>query len=759
MLDTLHRIVQQVTRANDLGKALQLLVDGVREAIQTDVCSVYLTDFERREHVLAATRGLRPEAVGKVRLPMHRGLIGLVAERAEPLNLDDAPSHPRYLYISHTGETEYHGFLGVPIIQYRSVLGVLVVRQQQPRKFEDEEVTFLFTLAAQLAGAIKHAQASGELAALTSPAEGGGARFLEGRGSATGVAIGIGHVSYESADLSTVPDRPADDIATERRHLLDAVATVRAELETMQRRLAGHLGREDQALFDALLMMLDSDSLVTRTLARIDQGCWAPAALRDVVDEHARVFDAMDDRYLRERAGDVRNLGNRVLAHLLDSGKAGPPDPQRYPEQTILIGEEISVMQLAEVPRDRLAGLVSARGSNSSHVAILARAMGIPAVMGVSDLPVSRLDERQLIVDGYRGRVYISPTRSVLQEYQRLADEERALSHELQALRDQPSETVDGVHVPLLLNTGLVLEQQTLGAADAEGVGLYRTELPFMIRDRFPGENVQTINYHRVISEFAPRPVTLRILDIGGDKPLPYFPIDESNPFLGWRGIRILLDHPEIFLTQIRAMLRASVGFDNLHIMLPMVTTLGEVDDALDLIQRAFEELRDEGYEIRMPKLGVMIEVPAAAMQAEVFAERVDFLSIGSNDLTQYLLAVDRNNSHVAGLYDDLHPVLLHSIAQIVTAARAHDTPVSLCGELAGNPAAAPLLLGMGISSLSMSSGSLLRVKAVIRSTSSSRARELLRSAMRCHDGDCVRKLMARALDGMGLGGLIRPGK
>ncbi len=756
MLDTLHRIVQEVTRANDLEKALQLLVSGVREAVHSDVCSVYLTDFENREHVLAATDGLRPEAVGKVRLPMHRGLIGLVAERAEPLNLDDAPSHPHYLYIPHTGETEYHGFLGVPIIHYRSVLGVLVARQQQPRKFEDEEVTFLFTLAAQLAGAIKHAQASGELATLTRRSD-GGARFLEGRGSATGVAIGIGRVAYEGAELSAMPDRRITDIAAERRQLLDAVNRVRDELEAMKRRLAGSLGREDQALFDALLLMLDSDSLVRRALTLIEQGNWAPGALRDSIEEHARVFDAMEDSYLRERAADVRNLGNRILSHM--SGAGGQADARDYPEQTILVGEEISIMQLAEVPRERLAGLVSMRGSNSSHVAILARAMGIPAVMGVAELPVSRLDKRALIVDGYRGRIYISPTPSVFREYQRLADEERALSHELQALRDQPSETVDGVHVPLLLNTGLVLEQRTAGAADAEGVGLYRTELPFMVRDRFPGENVQTINYHRVISEFAPRPVTLRILDIGGDKPLPYFPIDESNPFLGWRGIRILLDHPEIFLTQVRAMLRASVGFDNLHIMLPMVTTLDEVDDALDLIHRAREELLDEGYEIHPPKLGVMIEVPAAAMQAEIFAERVDFLSIGSNDLTQYLLAVDRNNSHVAALYDDLHPVLLHTIQQVATAAAAHDTPVSLCGELAGNPAAAPLLLGMGITSLSMSSGSLLRVKAVIRSTSLPRARELLRSAQRCRDGDCVRKLMERALDGMGLGGLVRPGK
>ncbi len=758
MLDTLHRIVQEVTRANDLSKALQLLTSGVRKAIQADVCSVYLTDFDSREHVLAATEGLRPEAVGKVRLPMHRGLIGLVAERAEPLNLDDATSHPRYLYIPHTGETEYHGFLGVPIIQYRTVLGVLVVRQQQPRQFEDEEVTFLFTLAAQLAGAIKHAQASGELATLTNRRS-SGSHFMEGRGSATGVAIGTGLVTYETADLGAVPDRAARDIPAERQRLLDAVDAVENELQRMKQRLADTLSCEDQALFDALIMMLNSDSLITRTIELIDEGNWAPAALRDTIGEHARIFDAMEDRYLRERGSDVRNLGNRVLKHLELTEPGGSSNPTRFPEQTILVGDEISVMQLAEVPREKLVGLVSARGSNSSHVAILARAMGIPAVMGVSDLPVNRMEARELIIDGYRGRVYVSPPPSVFDEYQRLADEERALSHELQALRELPAETVDGVRIPLMLNTGLVLEQQTIGAADAEGIGLYRTELPFMVRDSFPGENVQTINYHRVISEFAPRPVTLRTLDIGGDKPLPYFPIEESNPFLGWRGIRILLDHPEIFLTQIRAMLRASVGFDNLHIMLPMITLLSEVDDALNLIHRAHDELIEEGYELNMPKLGVMIEVPAAAYQAEALAERVDFISIGSNDLTQYLLAVDRNNSHVARLYDDLHPVVLQTIRQITTAATAHDTPVSICGELAGNPAAAPLLLGMGVSSLSMSSGSLLRVKAVIRATSLPRAHELLRSAMRCHDGDCVRKLMEHALDGLGLGGLVRPGR
>ncbi len=754
MLEILHRIIQEVNTAPDLDQALNVIVRRVKEAIHTDVCSVYLSDFDKGRLILQATEGLRQSAVGRVRVAFNQGLVGLVYERAEPINIDEAPAHPRYLFTHETGERRFHGFLGVPIIQNRRVLGVLVVRQKEPRRFDDNEVTFLFTLAAQLAGAITHARASGELAAIQDRPR-TPTRFLEGRGGSDGVALGTVVVAYPPADLEAIPDRSSEDSAAEEQAFYSAVQSVRQDLEVLGARMEDRLPREERALFDAWLMMLDGDSLVEQTVKRIRAGNWAPGALRQTIEEHAMAFDQMEDAYLRERASDVRDLGRRILTHLQE----GLSREVTYPDNTILAAEEISAMQLAEVPRERLVGVVSATGSSSSHVAILARALGVPAVMGVVNLPVGRLEGRDAVLDGYRGRVYISPAPSVRREYQRLADEERILSTELEALRSLPSITQDGQAMPLYLNTGLVSEMSALGTEESAGVGLYRTELPFMVRDRFPGEAVQVANYRHVLETFSPRPVTVRTLDIGGDKPLPYFPLSESNPFLGWRGIRISLDHPEIFITQIRAMLRAAVGFDNLQMLLPMISRVSEVDDALTLIRRAHDELQEEGYTVKMPRVGAMVEVPAAVFQVEALARRVDFLSIGTNDLTQYLLAVDRNNSNVAEIYDDLHPSVLRALNHVAEQAHKLDKEVGVCGELAGKPLAAPLLLGMGMSSLSMNAGSLLRVKWVIRSFSLHEARDLLAEALACEDAADVRKLLGDALENKGLGGLVRPGK
>jgi len=754
MLETLHSIVQEVNKASDLDSALETIVRRVKQAVKADVCSVYLNDFKRRSHVLRATDGLHKEAVGKVEIPLHRGLIGLVSERAEPINIADGPGHPRYMFVRETGETVFHGFLGVPIIQNRKVLGVLVVRQKEPRQFDDSEVTFLFTLAAQLAGAITHASASGDLweEDLEKQSD---KPFFQGIPSTSGVTNGMAVVVYPTADLDAVPDKPADDPKAEEEALLAAVANVRSDLEKLESRLEGILPEEDQALFKAWLLMLEGDSLVNPILERIREGNWAPGALHNVIEEHARVFDSMEDKYLRERSSDVRDLGRRILMHL----QQDTPKVIDYPGRTILVGEDISAVQLAEVPPEKLAGVVSLSGSSASHVAILARGMGIPAVMGVVGLPVHRMDGRTTIVDGYTGRVFVTPSSELVDEYKRLEQEDRELSAELDSLRGLPAETTDGVRISIYLNTGLVSEMSSFGTTESEGVGLYRTELPFFGRDRFPGENSQYENYKGILTAFAPRPVTLRTLDIGGDKPLPYFPVVESNPFLGWRGVRISLDHPEIFLTQVKAMLRAAVGLNNMRIMLPMISRVTEVDELKLLIQRAFDELTEDGHAVTMPQIGVMIEVPAAVYQVEELARRVDFISIGSNDLTQYLLAVDRNNPRVAELYDDMHPAILRALLKIVEGSAVYNRPVSLCGELAGNPLATPLLIGMGIDNLSMSASSLLKVKWVVRSISRNRSKQLLQAALRMEEAEPVRKLMAKALDDMGMGGLVRPGK
>ncbi|MDH5573414.1 MAG: phosphoenolpyruvate--protein phosphotransferase, partial [Gammaproteobacteria bacterium] len=447
--------------------------------------------------------------------------------------------------------------------------------------------------------------------------------------------------------------------------------------------------------------------------------------------------------------------GRRILMHL----QQDVPTETDFKHNTILVSEEVTLSMLADMPMDRISGVISIRGSRTSHVAILARALGLPTVMGTADLPIRRIDGRQVIVDGYSGRVYVSPAEAVYKEFKQLLNQENELSEELKALKDLPSETQDGEKIHLYINTGLLADMSPTRDSGAEGIGLYRTEFPFMIRQRFPGEEEQRVIYREVLKSFAPAPVVLRTLDVGGDKALPYFPIEEENPFLGWRGIRITLDHPEIFLVQIRAMLRASVGLSNLHILLPMITEVSELTDTLALIHQAYGELLEDGVPMIMPKIGVMIEVPSAVYQAGSLAQRVDFLSIGTNDLTQYLLAVDRNNSRVAHLYDSLHPAVIRAMMQVVESARIYNKPVSVCGEMAGDPVAAILLVGMGIDSLSMNPASLPRIKWVIRNLTRERANEILSDVLVMEDAHTIRAYLNEKLDQAGLGGLVRAGK
>lgn len=757
MLDVLRRIVLEVGGAGDLEQALTIIVKRVKQAMAADVCSVYLSDYSQRRHILMATDGLNPAAVGHVSLPMGDGVVSVVAETAEPLNLDNAPDHPRYQFVTETGEEYYHGFLGVPIIHHRRVLGVLVVRQRQSRKFAEDEVAFLVTMAAQLAGAIAHAEASGGITRIpASDSSLSAGTVLEGLAGAPGVGIGTALVMYPPADLDAVPDRKPANVDAEIITLKAAVATVQAQIQALGERVGAHLRAEERALFDAYSLMLNSETLLDAVVERIRAGNWASGSLRETINEQARVFEQMDEPYLRERAQDIRDLGRRILLCLQSAGRRSPPP---YPERTVLVGEEITATMLAEVPREKLAAVVSASGSRSSHVAILARAMGVPAVVGATDLPAGRLEGHSLVVDGYRGRVYLDPPDTVRNEYVRLAKEEAMLVAGLEGLKDLPAETPDGVRIPLYANSGLISDVAPSLTSGAEGIGLYRTEFPFMIRDRFPGEEEQLRIYRQVLESYAPRPVVLRTLDVGGDKPLTYFPIAEDNPFLGWRGIRITLDHPEIFLVQLRAMLRASADLNNLRLLLPMISQMSEVDEARMLVERAYHELLAAGENIAKPPLGVMIEVPAAVYQSEAIARRVDFLSIGSNDLTQYLLAVDRNNARVAGLYDALHPAVLRAIFQVIESGHRQGKPVGVCGEMAGDPVAAIVLLGMGVDHMSMSVASLPRVKWAIRNISCDHAKAVLAEVLEMDDALSVREHVEKVLQSAGLSGLVHAGK
>lgn len=755
MLETLRRIIQEVNLASGLDEALNIIVTRVKEDMRVDVCSVYLSNEGQKRHILMATDGLDPGAVGKVWLEFGQGLISLVAERAEPVNLEDAPSHPRFFFLAQTKENPFHAFLGVPIIHHRKVLGVLVAQQRAQRRFLEDETAFLLTIAAQLAGAIAHAEISGGISGLlTNVTDGISLRGLPG---SPGVAIGTALVVYPPADLDAVPDRqvPPADLEVEVEVFREAVALAQADIRKLQIRMQTALSSEDQALFDAYLQMLGSASIIDDVIGRIRAGSWASGALRDTIASHVRVFENMDDPYMRERGADLKDLGRRILM-CIQKGRHNPPP---YPEKTILVGHEITATMLAEAPVERLVAVISAKGSTSSHVAILARALGIPAVVGVQDIPVARMDGRELIADGYNGCVYVAPSEQIRREYERLAREEAELVAGLAELRDLPAETPDGYRMPLYANTGLISDITPSLRSGAEGVGLYRTEFPFMIRDRFPSEDEQYRIYRQVVEAFAPRPVVLRTLDVGGDKGLSYFPIVEENPFLGWRGIRITLDHPELFLVQLRAMLRAGAGRDNVSILLPMIGSIPELDESLALIHQAHRELCEECERVSAkPRIGVMIEVPSLVYQIDAVARRVDFLSVGTNDLTQYLLAVDRNNASVAALYDSLSPAVIHAIKLVVEGAARHQRPVSVCGEMAGDPRAVLVLLALGVESLSMSSSSVSRVKWVIRNVERSRAQELLVKVLSMESAKEIRAYLDDALIVAGLGGLVRAG-
>jgi phosphotransferase system enzyme I (PtsP) len=762
MLKILKRIVQDVSTASHLTEALAILVQRVRTAVTTDAVSVYLIDNRHSEYVLIATDGLNKQAEAKVRMSLDQGIIGLVGRREEPVNLDDAQHHPDFYQNPLLGENHLHAFLGVPIIQHRKLYGVLTAQRIENRSFDDEEEAFLITLAAQLGGIIAQAETTGELTELTQPSAQGLINpdvvqiSLTGIGSAPGVAVGSAIVVYPPADIDAVPRNTADDLDQEITLFQEALQVTRENMHRLGRRMKKSVDEDELALFDVYLRILDKDNLEAEVIEEIHkEQLTAQAALAAVIKRHVLQFETMKDDYLRERASDIRDIGRRVLAEL----QLSQQENIAYPRRTILVGEEVTAAALAEVPEGQLAGVVSAKGASNSHVAILARALGIPTVMGVRGLKIEHLSRRAMIVDGYYGHVFISPTKALLTEYKQLIQEEDALNQSLESLREKPAETIDNYRVSLQVNTGLAMDAGLSMSVGAEGVGLYRSEIPFMSRDRFPSEDEQYIIYRQILKAFAPRAVTMRTLDIGGDKVLPYFPIEEENPYLGWRGIRVTLDHPDLFLLQVRAMMRANEELNNLRIMLPMVTSLSEVDEASFLIDKAYAELLEEGCIIEKPKLGVMIEVPAAVYLAKDLAKRVNFLSVGSNDLTQYLLAVDRNNARVAAIYDSLHPAMLQTLLKIVEGGHAAGVEVSICGEMASDPFAVILLLAMGFDTLSMNSASLPRIKWIVRSISITKARKVLADVLELEHPAEIRLHLQKILEDEGLGSLIRAGK
>jgi phosphotransferase system enzyme I (PtsP) len=426
------------------------------------------------------------------------------------------------------------------------------------------------------------------------------------------------------------------------------------------------------------------------------------------------------------------------------------------PPNSILIGSQISAIDLGMIPPGRLLGIISAEGSSLSHASIVARALRLPSVVGIENLPLSLLDGQELVVDGNQGQIYLRPNNLLRRAFTTLMEEERQLSESLTSLQGLPAITPDGVEVLLYTNAGLAAELTQATASDSAGIGLFRSELPFMLYERFPSEQEQLSLYRQVLQAAAPRPVTLRTLDAGGDKPLSYLNITESNPALGWRGIRLTLDHPDIFLTQLRAALRADIGIGNLRLLLPMVSDHEDLQQALHLVDQAQQQLLDEGFTITRPPIGLMIEVPAAILLLKQKTLPVDFISVGTNDLAQFLLATDRNNRRVSRRLDPCHPAILHTLRIIIEACKSTQKPATVCGEMANDPACALLLLGMGFDGLSISASAIPRVKWAIRSVPFTRMQALAKQALELEQPQAIHRLMEQALQDAGLERLCR---
>lgn len=747
-LTQLRSIVEKVASITTLEGALDTLVNEIAEVMVTEVCSVYLADYERQCYYLMATRGLNKPRNSSVHLRMDEGIVGLVGRLAEPINLADAPLHPSFKYIPAVKEDLFRAFLGAPIVSRRKVLGVLVIQQREPRQFDESEESFLVTLATQMAALLSQVQIR-QLFGLYRHSR------ISGIAASPGIAVAPGWVDDIQPTLEQVSRASTLDTDKEHERLLLAMSQAANEFRRYSNRFSTALQKESAAIFDLYSHLLNEPRLKKDFFAEIARGAVAEWAVKLVIEKYAAQFSSLQYPYLRERGGDLRELGQRLLFHLDDSLQG----TNNWPERFVLVAEELTATSLAELPLERLAGIVVRNGAANSHAAILTRALGIPTVMG-ADIQPEHLDKRSLIIDGYRGEVLIDPEPILITEYQRLIKEDHALMQTAEGYADKPGRLKSGEPIQIMLNAGLGAELEGEPDNRVDGIGLYRTEVPFMLQSGFPSEDEQVEQYQGMLQLFLRKPVTLRTLDIGADKQLPYMPMSEENPALGWRGIRLTLDQPDIFMVQIRAMLRANLASGNLKLLLPMLTSIDEISEARELIERAIHEVEEMlSYPVPRPEIGIMIEVPSLVFLIPQLVNRVDFISVGSNDLTQYILAVDRNNTRVANLYDSLHPALLHALYRIIAEATRYEIPVSICGEMAGDPMCVPILIGMGYRKLSMNGKNVPRIKYLLRHLACDEAEQIVRQLLSAATTSEVRYQISLFMERRGLGGLIRGGR
>ena len=705
LLRRLREVMAEPVSAQDrLDKVVVLIAANM----VAEVCSVYVLRVDGTLE-LYATEGLKREAVHKTVLKADEGLVGLVASEANPINLSDAQSHPAFSFRPETGEEIYHSFLGVPVLRAGNTLGVLVVQNRARRTYTEEEEEALQTTAMVLAEMI----ASGELSALAHPgAEPAARHTLHLVGSSLSDGIALGHVVLHEPRV-VITNVIADDVPRELKRLDAAIGTLRADLDRLVEHRDVAEGGEHRDVLEAYRMFGYDQGWLHKMREAVMTGLTAEAAVERVQsDTRARMLRA-SDHYLRDRLHDLDDVANRLMRVLM--GQDHAPSKERLPENAIVVARSMGPAALLDYDRKRLRGLVLEEGGPTSHVSIVARALGIPAVGEIANATGLVEPGDAIIVDGSTGHVHMRPPPDIESAYAervRLRARRQAQYH---ALRDKPCVTKDGCKITLMINAGLAVDLPHIEETGAAGVGLFRTELQFMVADTFPRTNEQLALYRSVLDAAGKKPVTFRTLDIGGDKVLPYMRnVEEENPALGWRAIRLGLDRPGLLRSQLRAMLRASGGRE-LRLMFPMIAMVEEFDKAKSLVELELTHLRRHGHPLpERVEIGTMLEVPSLLFQLDELLERVDFLSVGSNDLMQFLYAADRGNVRVSERFDPLSAPVLRALKDIADRGKKHGKPVALCGELASQPIGALALAILGYRSLSLSPSAVGPVKALL---------------------------------------------
>jgi phosphotransferase system, enzyme I, PtsP len=676
-----------------------------------EVCSCYVM---RAGEVLElfATEGLRPEAVHRTRLRVGEGLVGVIAATARPLALADAQSHPDFAYRPETGEEIYHSLMGVPILRGGRVLGVLVVQNRTPRHYSEDEIEVLQTIAMIVA----ELAASGELVNPLEMAQSrSGASLpvrLDGIRLNTGLAVAPAVLHEPKVVIRQVV---AEDVAAELERLRRAVAAMQQAIDALVDRTRGLGPGEHRDIIETYRMFAADRGWLGRITEAVRSGLTAEAAVQKIRDETRSRMMQISDPYLRERLFDLEDLANRLQQYL--AGQTPATAAAELPAEFILVAQRMGPAELLDYAHRRIRGLVLEEGSPTAHVAIVARAFDIPVVGRVSEA-TRRIETGDIvIVDGDHAQVLIRPRADIHQAVAAtIAARSRRRAY-FETLRGRPAVTRDGVAIKLLLNAGLLLDLAQLGPTGAEGVGLFRTEIPLLTRHAFPDVADQTAFYRRAYEQAEERPIVFRTLDIGGDKVLPYLAhAAEDNPAMGWRAIRIGLDRPAMLRQQLRALLRAAGGRD-LYVKFPMIAEIAELEQARALLDKEVARLAAEGHAPpHSVKTGVMLEVPSLLWQLPALLERVDFLSIGTNDLAQFLFACDRGNPRLADRYDLLSAPMIALFREVIAQCRAAATPLSMCGEMAGNPIEAMLLIALGFRTLSLAATTIGPVKAMILS-------------------------------------------